>query len=389
MQSKILILLGLLVLLAIAAFDFFVDPARIRTKLQANQTERRDFDAQRTVNGVGEGLDRLGSPPEGDVISRIQFIDESHGWASDERRIWQTVDEGKSWELIYESASDPIWQMQFTSSSKGWILVRGKMYSTVNAGQTWTPFNQPIRPYPEGDLANFRFADDGRTGWVIGGIYRGILPSDETGPPTRYGRPGFEGQGLIGALFITRDSGKTWQKQLVTSRWGYLWNLFVLDVSHLWATGIPGEFYLDSGRWKEMDHRGEDEYGEAGVKALNLAPGGPDEEPSCLFFLNQDQGWVSNFNGYIARSLDGGRTWADLFKFDDGSQILSYFRGLYFSDSMEGCALSQRGDLYRSTDGGSHWSKLNTGVKATALFFLRPNYGFIIAKEGLFRLRIR
>jgi photosystem II stability/assembly factor-like uncharacterized protein len=387
MRTKMLALLGLLVILAAGAVSFLVNSAHFRTKLHANQTEDGDSNVQRADKGDVEVLERVGNAPEDEAISRIQFIDETHGWVSDQKRVWRTLDGGYSWQLIYESPSDPIWRVQFTSSSKGWILVHGKMYSTVDAGETWTPFNQPISPYPEGDLANFRFQDDGTMGWVIGGVYRAILPSDEGGPPTRYARPGFEDQGRVGAIFTTRDSGKTWQRQLLTSRWGYLWNLFVLDVNHAWVTGIPGEFYLDKGRWKEMDHRGEDEYGEAGVKALNLAPGGPDEEPSCIFFLNPDQGWVCNFNGHVARSLDGGRTWEDLFEFDDGSQILSYFWDLYFSDSTQGWALSHQGDVYRTMDGGRHWSKLNTGIKATALFFLKPNYGLIIAKEGLFRLR--
>ncbi|MGH9764250.1 MAG: WD40/YVTN/BNR-like repeat-containing protein [Blastocatellia bacterium] len=135
-----------------------------------------------------------------------------------------------------------------------------------------------------------------------------------------------------------------------------------------------------------MDQGGEKEDGDAGVMALNRAPGGPNDEPSCIFFLNQNQGWVSNFNGFLAKSTDGGRTWSDIFKLDDGSQILSYFWNLHFSDSNHGWALSHQGDCYQTMDGGSGWSKMNTGVKATRMFFLRPDFCLLFSKEGLFRI---
>src|SRR5262249_53671668 len=149
-------------------------------------------------------------------------------------------------------------------------------------------------------------------------------------------------------------------------------NLFALDPKPAWVTGIPGNFYLDGGKWRKMDNGGEDQYGDSFVRALNLAIGGPDEEPACVFFLDEQEGWISNFNGYVAKSTDGGRTWKDLCKFDGGSGILWYFWQMYFADSSRGWALSSQGNLYGTSDGGISWSKLTADVHIGAMFFLRP-----------------
>ncbi|MGH9764251.1 MAG: hypothetical protein ACREDR_18415, partial [Blastocatellia bacterium] len=99
------------------------------------------------------------------------------------------------------------------NESKGWLLAGGKLYSTADGGRTWVSVNQPIASYPGGDLANFRFAESGGTGWALGGEYRSILPTDETGPSDRNARPGSKDQGLASVLFVTHNFGKTWQKE--------------------------------------------------------------------------------------------------------------------------------------------------------------------------------
>lgn len=384
MGSKMVLMVVLVVTLATTAVLLIVNPGRFgRSRLYAGGGEPR---AQNEDKERSAFVERLGNAPDVDVVRRIQFIDEHRGWVSDRQRIWRTTDGGKSWHLIYESPADSIWEMQFVTASKGWIDVLGKMYSSADGGETWVPYKQPISPYPDGDLATFHFVGDGSAGWVIGGIYRTILSTDKTGPPPRYARPGFEDQGRVGVIFFTGDCGKTWQRQFLTSSWGYLWNIFAGDTKHAWVTGIPGEFYFEQGRWRRIGHGGTDQYGDFHVKALNLALGGPNEEPSCIFFLNQYEGWICNFNGYLAKSVDGGRTWEDLFVFDKESQTRSYFCDIYFNNSNDGWALSHQGDLYRTSDGGRHWSKVNTGIKAAAMFFIRPDYGFIIARNGLFRL---
>jgi len=385
MRSKVFLVLSLAGVLSAAALLFCMSSGRSgKSTLHAGggDSSAQNPDEQRVTS-----LEPLGDVPDIDFARGIQFIDERRGWVSDQHRIWRTLDGAKSWHLIYKSPEDRIWGMQFVSASNGWIDVLGKMFGTTDGGQTWAPFKQPISPYPEGDLANFRFVNDGKTGWIVGGIYRTIPSIDRLGPPPRYSRPGSEDQGRVGVIFFSDDYGKTWERQLLTRSWGYLWNIFALDAKHAWVSGIPGEFYLQQGQWRRMHHGGMDEYGNFGVRALNLVPGGPNEEPARMFFLNRDEGWISNFNGHLAKSSDGGRTWNDLFELDDGSQIMSYFLDIYFRNSNDGWALSHQGELYRTTDGGRHWSKLNTGINAAAMFFLRPDYGLIIAKSGLFRIK--
>jgi photosystem II stability/assembly factor-like uncharacterized protein len=386
MRSKVL--WGVLTAALVGAgVVFLVHAERAGIKSQGSEDSR---DPRSGPTQTVAMLELCGSAPatQGDAY-RMEFANEREGWIWDRRGVWRTTDAGQRWQALTGPWSDaPISQVQFISASQGWLLAGGLLHRTFDGGQTWSPASQPVGPKSPGKLAGFRFADNGSTGWALGGAYRNIVPGDQSPPSARYSRPEFQNQGLADVVFVTHDLGKTWQKeQLPSSRWGYLWNIFVLDSDHAWITGIAGAFYLNNGRWKAMDQGGENEYGDAGVMALNRAPGGPDEEPSCIFFLNREQGWICNFNGYLAKSADGGRTWQDVFRFDDGSQILSYFWNLHFGDSDRGWALSHQGDIYETSDGGIHWSKLNLGVKATGMAFPRRDYGLVLAREGLFKLQ--
>jgi hypothetical protein len=105
MRSRML--LGLLVTFAIGGVGLLVSSAYFRTKLNVKEIDL-EARAERDVNVSVETLERRGDAPapEDEVISRLQFLDETHGWASNHRRVWRTRNGGHSWQLDYCSVSN-------------------------------------------------------------------------------------------------------------------------------------------------------------------------------------------------------------------------------------------------------------------------------------------
>jgi photosystem II stability/assembly factor-like uncharacterized protein len=100
-------------------------------------------------------------------------------------------------------------------------------------------------------------------------------------------------------------------------------------------------------------------------------------------------GWILFENGFIARSLDAGQTWCDLF-YDEGPVSASkerlMFKRIHFTDSQSGWALSKAGNLYRTRDGGSAWAEVADGARISDIFFLDSTHVWALGTEGIFRI---
>jgi photosystem II stability/assembly factor-like uncharacterized protein len=243
--------------------------------------------------------------------SRIQFINDAEGWASLHGELWYTQTHGETWEMIYKDPANSIRSFEFINPRTGWLLTSGKMYKTQDGGRSWELFNQPIGPEDRGDPLCFKFFKDGKEAWVGGGIFYPIpkTSQDPDGPPTRYAS--LDGKsGLRGAIFHTTDGGVTWRQELCAN-WGYISKLFFLNAEEGWATGMAGIYYYKRGQWHAVSSQRETELKDL-PKSLEAETGFPSAEPIKLFFSNNTDGWLSNSNGAIGRSTDGGRTWIDI-----------------------------------------------------------------------------
>src|SRR6185436_9051120 len=98
-------------------------------------------------------------------------------------------DGGKTWLSLYEVSGRQIGEVQFgirefqfVGPEVGWMIADERMLKTNDGGSTWESFSQPIPPYWDGDLANFKFLEDGIHGWVAGGVYVPLPPFDAYDP---------------------------------------------------------------------------------------------------------------------------------------------------------------------------------------------------------------
>ena len=334
-------------------------------------------------------------PDNRDSWLHLQFIGEQMGWFATGGKLWRTADGAKTWLLVHDSSPKRISEFQFVGPQMGWMIADQTMLKTSDGGTTWESFSQPIPPSWEGDLVNFKFLEDGVRGWVAGGVYVPLRQKDfDDGylPPTRYLAPGGK-HGLRGAIFYTDDGGQTWRRQLLTSDWGYLSLASMNDPAHLSAIGTAGTFCLRRGKWKPMDYGVLDEGEFTRVRSFDVEIGFPTYEPLCVFFLNDETGWISNTNGYVARTSDGGKEWQDVCSplgERDGRPIC--FSSLYFIDEVNGLGFGSRwgggGKLYVTKDGGRSWLEEKLDIELADIYFVDHLTVWASAKEGLFRIKL-
>lgn len=80
-----------------------------------------------------------------------------------------------------------------------------------------------------------------------------------------------------------------------------------------------------------------------------------------IFFLDADEGWTCNGDGYIHHTTDGGDSWELQFN----SPTNDYFRCIEFVDADHGFCGTLDGRLLESTDGGDTWNDIMDRVPAS------------------------
>ncbi len=112
----------------------------------------------------------------------------------------------------------------------------------------------------------------------------------------------------------------------------------------------------------------------------------------AIFFLNSLEGWVTGARTYydlpgsifIAHTSDGGATWIDQTGVSRGYYSWVGGSWIWFVDALHGWA--QDGYLWRTTDGGHTWSRLEpTNMPARLLRFISPTVGFGLSGTTLLR----
>ena len=332
-------------------------------------------------------LRRIGDVPssvkDSDEDVQLQFVNESCGWLSVEKELWQTRDGGKNWQLVYDDPSDAIRQFEFIDAHVGWMITRTTLHKTDDGGSTWTVPLQPLHSASEGHLSSLKFLGDHRRGWVSGGIYKSMSRDEYV--PTRY-MSADERQSLRGVIFYTEDGGENWRRQLVTPHWGHFTVLFATDAEHAWVAGTAGAFYLSSQTWRQVEEPRPEPDTKTGVQSLAVRIGYPTIEPACIFFLSPTLGWLSNSNGCLAATRDGGRKWQDIYYPNEvNADSPDDFVRLFFVDEMNGWARGYEGGLYSTTDGGRSWERQSPEIHFYDFCSDHSGIRWAVAKEGLFR----
>ena len=238
---------------------------------------------------------------------------------------------------------------------------RGHVLTSGDGGATWTQSTVPVST----DLTAVHFIDASR-GWAVG---------------------------HDGVVLHSADGGKTWRLQLDGRRAN---DLLVTAMERKLAARPNSEearrLLAEATRYREQ---------------------GPDKPLLDVWFANANEGWVVGAYNLVLRTSDGGASWepwfdrtdnpklfnlhsirpaADglfiagegglLLKLDAAAQrfnaiALPYTGGLFGVIDAQGAVLvfGLRGNVFRSEDGGGHWSRIDAGLAATVVAATRTARG--------------
>ena len=270
------------------------------------------------------------------------------------------ADDG-AWTKIYDRPAPQIYGIEMADDTVGLALTAAGILRTSDGGKTWTePY--PIAAFTFGDLA---FAD-GKRAWAVAGS---------------------------GVIRRTDDAGLTWQSQQ-SGTTVHLHRIAAVSRDEAWVTGA-GEGFSDHGPFVNPPS-----------VLLHTSDGGATwrNEPIAGYGQFVDvafvgrSGWVvasrcaagESFDAcdidqrILLRTVDGGRTWEPISKrpgvVPERMQWLDAKLG--FATSFVPSASQRDGSgilaLYRTGDGGKHWTRIESAPRSVAeIHFASATEGWV------------
>ncbi len=168
--------------------------------------------------------------------------------------------------------------------------------------------------------------------------------------------------GEAGLMMVTRNAGRTWQRQVLPINKLYF-DIAALDESSAWTVGGGGVILrtVDGGKnWNEQ---------QTGItKTLR-----------GVHFIDSKRGWAVGSSGAIITTTNGGNRWQV-----QTSGTEENLNTVYFSSRSEGWAAGDRGVLLHTTDAGAHWEKVNIKSRSnfSRFFFIAPDVGWLVGSNG-------
>lgn len=258
--------------------------------------------------------------------------------------------------------------------------------SVAEAQSGWT-----VKRIPSGarDLNAVYFTDSKR-GWIGGD--EGYLARTEDGGvswmeqrlPTKnsindvYFVSKEKGFVLAGeTIFITSDSGQTWQQSHTFSPADFggaspeLYSLRFDGKKRGWVVGSVsrGDNVVDSIIAITRD----------GGATWQVLKAPSRQELIHIDFVDDKNGWIVGAGGAILRTTDAGESWK---RQDSGTTLTLYH--IDFRNKNQGVAVGERGTILATENGGETWSKVTSPARATLLSvqFVSEDEAWTIGRGG-------
>ncbi|HEU4508093.1 MAG TPA: YCF48-related protein [Pyrinomonadaceae bacterium] len=221
--------------------------------------------------------------------------------------------------------------------------------------------------------------DGGRTWKEVRSEGYGTLPSESIGfghTQIQFITPASGVQLDLSKLVKTDDGGSTWLNHFPLPErrnpGGSSGSLFFLTPEVGWVVNEIVYRTTDGGRsWTELTAtpRGVNER----QRAMRIAPTLADFIPA-LWFVSEQVGLMARRDGEVYRTGDGGTTWTKVLT------VESSIRNIFFVNNQKGWVTGDRGFIARTTDGGLTWSKepVPTSADLTCIFFINEQTGWVV-----------
>lgn len=293
------------------------------------------------------------------------------------------------WQVVALPTEATLADVSFTDDPKhGWLVGNNAtLLETTDGGDTWQPRSLDLGENRLYTFLSVSFV--GQEGWIVGqpnvllhttdaGKSWSRIPLSEKLPGSPYSITALGAQSAemttdVGAIYRTKDNGRTWQA-MVQEAVGVLRNVSRSEDGKYVAVSARGSFYStwEPGQEAWQPHNRNSSrrlqnmgYGKDGQLWL-LARGGivqfsgsdaaedwqdsiTPEYPTSwglldLAYRTPDEIWLSGGSGNLMVSFDGGTTWQ---KDREVENVPSNFYRIVFVSPEQGFVLGQRGTLLK------------------------------------------
>ncbi len=252
---------------------------------------------------------------------QIYFINELTGFIVGGRRgsfglIYKTIDGGQNWDLNY-SADESLFAINFLNDSAGYACGGGLiLLKTFDQGTTWEDYHFPYYPNYLYDVPfkKIDFVND-TTVYLTGGMYfdRGLIAkSSNRGQWWDWDFFDFE---LSSSYFFSHDYG-------IFCGYGHI------------ATTLDG-----AATFEIMDFNG--------------------DFFTSMYFLDDESGFASGYNGGIYSTGNSGNNWEILVNSNKLCKKRIHLNDIFMVNSEKGIAVGNSGVMILTCDGGNNWQKVN------------------------------
>ncbi len=251
----------------------------------------------------------------------IRLLNSANGWVVGTNGLYRTSDTGRSWSSVAAIGPGSIF---FTDLNSGFLVCAdGQIFHTTNSGKTWPQTVKNATGAFGLPLIQLFFVNS-RVGWCFGS------------------------SGGNGGIMHTTDGGNNWSVQWKadpTSTDLDLTSAFFVDVNNGWVLG----------------HYYHQQYGQQQGMILHTSDGGQSWgnqipaltgifQPEHAFFVTPNLGWLTQ-GWTMYQTTNGGKSWPVI-----SSAVVKSFNQIKFIDANIGWAVSTKGQIYRTSNGGVEWA---------------------------------
>jgi photosystem II stability/assembly factor-like uncharacterized protein len=286
----------------------------------------------------------------------VHFFDENTGIVAGPNGLLKTADGGTTWLLQNQ---DPLGHHLFFIDKNTGYFTRdstslsaslnipstySKVYKTVDGGIHWSL--SAVIPLA---TLSIQFLNT-TVGYAAGQQVSGNIDS---------------GYMTTSILMKTRDGGHSWETLYVGPNGGSLQSVQFLDT----AKGFASELQWEDGVGYKCAFLKTQNAGKTWIKTQLETSKGASLYPQSIQFVTENAGYITEIDGLIWRTDNGGLTWSTVTEFAS-QNAYSRFQ-LQFTDAGSGYVLSNNSGanyLLKSLDSGNTWSPQSKEATTGSLF---------------------